>query len=76
MPLIECVPNVSDGRRADVIAALEAAIAVPGVHLLDQIVRPVAQPIRFYVRGRAKYCARSRTSAVRHRPQCNRPPDA
>ena len=36
MPLIECVPNVSDGRRADVIAALEAAIAVPGVHLLDQ----------------------------------------
>ena len=36
MPLIECVPNVSDGRRADVIAALEAAIAVPGVHRLDQ----------------------------------------
>ncbi len=36
MTLIECVPNVSDGRRADVIAALEAAIAVPGVHRLDQ----------------------------------------
>ena len=36
MPLIECVPNVSEGRRADVIAALAAAIAVPGVHLLDR----------------------------------------
>ena len=36
MPLIECVPNVSEGRRADVIAALGAAIAVPGVHVLDQ----------------------------------------
>jgi len=36
VPLIECVPNVSEGRRADVIAALAAAIAAPGVHLLDQ----------------------------------------
>jgi glutamate formiminotransferase len=36
MPLIECVPNVSEGRRADVIAALGAAVAVPGVHVLDQ----------------------------------------
>jgi len=36
MPLIECVPNVSEGRRADVIAALANAIAGRGVHLLDQ----------------------------------------
>jgi glutamate formiminotransferase len=36
MPLIECVPNVSEGRRADVIDALAASVAVPGVHLLDQ----------------------------------------
>ncbi len=36
MPLIECVPNVSEGRRDDVIAALAAAIDVPGVHLLDR----------------------------------------
>jgi glutamate formiminotransferase len=36
MPLIECVPNVSEGRRADVIAALEAAIAGPGIHMLDR----------------------------------------
>jgi glutamate formiminotransferase len=36
MPLVECVPNVSEGRRADVIAALESAIAAPGIHLLDR----------------------------------------
>ncbi len=36
MPLVECVPNVSEGRRPDVIAALADAIAAPGVHLLDQ----------------------------------------
>ena len=36
MPLIECVPNVSEGRGDDVIAALAAAIDIPGVHLLDQ----------------------------------------
>lgn len=36
MPLIECVPNVSEGRRADVIAALAAAISTPGVRLLDR----------------------------------------
>jgi glutamate formiminotransferase len=34
--LIECVPNVSEGRRAEVIAALEAAIAAPGIHILDR----------------------------------------
>ena len=36
MPLIECVPNVSEGRREDCIAALAAAIDEPGVHLLDR----------------------------------------
>lgn len=36
MPLIECVPNVSEGRRRDVIADLAAAIEGPGVRLLDQ----------------------------------------
>src|SRR5438874_515255 len=35
MPLVECVPNVSEGRRAGVIAALAQAIAGPGVRLLD-----------------------------------------
>jgi glutamate formiminotransferase len=36
MPLIECVPNVSEGRRHDSIARLAAAIEGPGVALLDQ----------------------------------------
>jgi glutamate formiminotransferase len=36
MPLIECVPNVSEGRRVDVIAMLRAAIGDTGVHVLDQ----------------------------------------
>jgi glutamate formiminotransferase/formiminotetrahydrofolate cyclodeaminase len=36
MKLIECVPNFSDGRRPEVIAAIRDAIAaVPGVAMLD-----------------------------------------
>ena len=36
MPVIECVPNVSEGRRADVVQALvEAVRSVSGVRLLD-----------------------------------------
>jgi glutamate formiminotransferase len=36
MALIECVPNVSEGRRADVVDAIVRAVAdTPGVHLLD-----------------------------------------
>src|SRR4051812_46771387 len=35
--LIECVPNISEGRRADVISKVAAAVtAVAGVRLLDQ----------------------------------------
>jgi glutamate formiminotransferase len=33
--LIECVPNVSEGRRETVIAALAASMRVPDVSLLD-----------------------------------------
>lgn len=36
MSLVECVPNFSEGRRADVVAAIRAAIAsVEGVVVLD-----------------------------------------
>ena len=36
MAIIECIPNVSEGRRPEVIGAIAAAIrAVPGVRLLD-----------------------------------------
>jgi glutamate formiminotransferase / 5-formyltetrahydrofolate cyclo-ligase len=34
--LIECIPNVSEGRRPEIISAIASAIrAVPGVRLLD-----------------------------------------
>jgi glutamate formiminotransferase / 5-formyltetrahydrofolate cyclo-ligase len=34
--LVECIPNVSEGRRPDVVAAMADAVrAVPGVRLLD-----------------------------------------
>jgi glutamate formiminotransferase len=35
--LLECVPNISEGRRAEVISKVSAAVeSVPGVRLLDQ----------------------------------------
>jgi glutamate formiminotransferase len=34
--IVECIPNVSEGRRPDIIEAIAGAIrGVPGVHLLD-----------------------------------------
>ena len=36
MPIIECIPNVSEGRRTEVVDAIAAAVrAAPGVRLLD-----------------------------------------
>jgi glutamate formiminotransferase len=36
MPIIECIPNVSEGRRPEIVDAIAAAIrSVPGVRLLD-----------------------------------------
>ena len=36
MAIIECIPNISEGRRPEVVAAIADAIrAVPGVRLLD-----------------------------------------
>jgi glutamate formiminotransferase/formiminotetrahydrofolate cyclodeaminase len=35
-PIVECVPNFSEGRRPEVIAAIRGAMARPGVTLLDQ----------------------------------------
>ena len=34
--LVECVPNFSEGRRPEVVDAICAAAAVPGVQLLDR----------------------------------------
>ena len=37
MELIECVPNISEGRRLDIVDCIAAQIgAVPGVHLLGR----------------------------------------
>jgi glutamate formiminotransferase len=33
--VLECVPNLSEGRRLDVVARLAAAVSAPGVRLLD-----------------------------------------
>ena len=35
MPVIECIPNISEGRRQDVLDACAQAIRAAGVHLLD-----------------------------------------
>jgi glutamate formiminotransferase len=36
MPIIECIPNISEGRRLEVVESIASAIrAVPGVRLLD-----------------------------------------
>ena len=35
MSLIECIPNISEGRRPDVLDACAKAIRSTGVHLLD-----------------------------------------
>lgn len=36
MAIIECVPNISEGRRAEIVAAIAAAVRrVPGARLLD-----------------------------------------
>src|SRR5262245_65956693 len=36
MPLIECIPNVSEGRRHEIVERMADAVrSVPGVRLLD-----------------------------------------
>jgi glutamate formiminotransferase len=35
MAVIECIPNISEGRRGDVLDACATAIRATGVHLLD-----------------------------------------
>lgn len=39
-PLIECVPNFSEGRETEVVEAIVAAMAVDGVSLLDYSLDP------------------------------------
>ena len=55
MALIECVPNVSEGRRADVIDRLASSIRqVTGVRLLDQSSDPTHNRSVFTFAGEAQ----------------------
>jgi glutamate formiminotransferase len=54
MAIIECIPNVSEGRRADVVDAIAAALrAVPGVRLLDHSSDPSHNRSVFTIAGDA-----------------------
>ena len=33
--LVQCVPNISEGRRMEVVEAVVDQVRRPGVHLLD-----------------------------------------
>ncbi len=60
MALIECIPNVSEGRRPDVIARLAAAIAAtPGVRLLDHSSDPSHNRSVFTFAGNAEAVERA-----------------
>jgi glutamate formiminotransferase len=55
MAIIECIPNVSEGRRSDVIETIAAAIrAVPGVRLLDHSSDPSHNRSVFTMAGAAE----------------------
>ena len=63
MALIECVPNISEGRRPGVINALaEAVAAVDGVRLLDHSADPTHHRSVFTFAGEAVTLYRSRLS--------------
>src|SRR3989442_1367322 len=77
-PLVECVPNFSEGRSRETIAALEAELAaVPGVALLDvqadaahnrSVFTLVAPPdAALEAAFRAMRVARDRIDLTRHR---------
>src|SRR5713101_4885217 len=60
MSLIECIPNISEGRREDVVAAMADAIRrVPGVRLLDHSSDPSHNRSVFTLAGDAAGVERS-----------------
>ena len=60
MALIECVPNVSEGQRAQVVAALAEAISgVAGVRLLDRSSDPAHNRSVFTFAGEAGAVSRA-----------------
>ncbi|HEX6463619.1 MAG TPA: hypothetical protein VFZ98_04175, partial [Vicinamibacterales bacterium] len=54
MAIIECIPNVSEGRRAEVVEGIAAAIrGTPGVRLLDYSSDPSHNRSVFTLAGEA-----------------------
>lgn len=59
-PLVESVPNVSEGRRLDVVDALAAAVAsAPGAYLLDRSSDPDHNRSVFTLAGEAEPVCRA-----------------
>jgi glutamate formiminotransferase len=55
MAIIECIPNISEGRRPDIISGIaEAVRAVPGVRLLDYSSDPSHNRSVFTIAGDAE----------------------
>ena len=66
MAIIECVPNVSEGRRPEVVRAIVDAVADdPGRPPARLVVRRITQPFRDHARWRRWAAAGSRPDAVR-----------
>ena len=66
-PLVECVPNFSEGRRPEILAGLAAAVrGVPGVRLLDVSADPDHNRAVFTIIGgpEAVYEAAYRSAAA------------
>ena len=68
MPIIECIPNVSEGRRPEVVERIADAIrAVPGVRLLDYSSDASHNRSVFTLAGDAAAAQGGRAGAVRAR---------
>lgn len=66
MRLVECVPNFSEGRRPEVIAAIRAAAeSAGGVYLLDEHADPVHNRCVLTFAGRADAVAEAAFRCVR-----------
>ena len=78
MAVIECVPNVSEGRRPDVIeqTGRRAASAVPGMRVLDVQSDATHNRSVFTLAGDAAALTRRHSDAVRGRHRRHRPANA
>ena len=77
MKLIECVPNFSEGRRPEVVAAIRDAIAgVAGAHILDTSADASHNRVRHHLRrARSTRVADAAFAGIASRPSAHRPHD-